>query len=67
MGFTAEAMKMPLEALGYRVVDTVKVLHLFEKGAAQKDKPASKVAINAGEILAKTLLLKKEVLRNLKE
>jgi len=67
MGFTAEAMKMPLEALGYRVVDTVKVLHLFEKGAAQKDKPASKLAKNAGEILAKTLLLKKEVIRNLKE
>lgn len=29
MGFTAEAMKMPLEALGFRVVGVEKVLHLF--------------------------------------
>ncbi len=31
MGFTAEAMSMPLEALGYRMVETVKVIHLYKK------------------------------------
>jgi len=61
MGFTAEAMKLPLEALGYRVVDTVKVLQLFEKGDAKKNNIAIRQAERAGEKLAKTLILQKEV------
>ena len=67
MGFAAEAMKMPLEALGYRVVETVKVLHLFKKEEAQKNAAAINQAQKAGETLAKTLLLKKEVMSNQKE
>ncbi len=61
MGFTAEAMKMPLEALGYRVVDTVKILNLFSKGEAQKDKIAIKQAKSAGVKLAKTILLRERL------
>lgn len=59
MGFTAEAMSMPLQALGYRVIETVKVLKLFEKGAALHDDQAIKEAAAAGEKLAKTLILRK--------
>jgi len=61
MGFTAEAMKMPLEALGYRVIDVVKVLHLFKKGEAQQSNTALEQARISGEKLAKTLLLRKEI------
>ena len=59
MGFTAEAMSMPLQALGYRVIETVKVLRLFEKGAALHDDQAVIQATAAGEKLAKTLMLRK--------
>lgn len=61
MGFTAEAMKMPLEALGYRVVDTVKVLHLFDKTDARKNDIALKQAMASGQKLAKTLMLRRYV------
>jgi multimeric flavodoxin WrbA len=60
MGFTAEAMSLPLQSLGYRVVETVKVLRLFEKGAALSDGPAMDAAAAAGKKLAKTLLLRKK-------
>lgn len=66
MGFTAEAMSMPLEALGYRVVDTVKVLHLFDKGEANQNDTAINQAKNTGEKLAKTLMLRKQVEDKLK-
>ncbi len=63
MGFTADAMKMPIEALGYRVVNVVKILHLFKKGEAIKNSQALSQAKTAGEGLAKTLLLKQRVLQ----
>ena len=48
MGYTAEAMSKPLEALGYRIVDKVKVLRLFGKGEASDDNVSLKNAENAG-------------------
>ncbi len=66
MGFTAKAMSMPLQALGYRVVETVKVLMLFEKGAALHDDQAVMQATAAGEKLAKTLMLRKRTETKLK-
>lgn len=60
MGFTAEAISMPLQALGYRVVETVKVLRLFKKGAALHDGRAVIQATAAGEKLAKTLMLREK-------
>ncbi|MTI70335.1 MAG: flavodoxin family protein [Firmicutes bacterium] len=66
MGFTAEAMTKPLEALGYRVIDTIKILRLFSKGEALKDDKALEQAKRAGEKLAKTLKLRKEIERKLK-
>ncbi|MEX1307474.1 MAG: flavodoxin family protein, partial [Eubacteriales bacterium] len=57
MGFTAEAMSMPLQALGYRVVDTVKALHLFNKNDGATHPDIIKQAEDAGRKLAKTLIL----------
>ena len=61
MGFTAEAMSMPLEALGYRVVSTVKALHLFKPGEASHNSTALNDAWEAGEKLLKTLQLREKV------
>ncbi len=67
MGFTAEAMTKPLEALGYRVVDTVKkILKLFKMNEALKDDKALEQARRAGERLAKTLQLKRDIKAKLK-
>lgn len=61
MGMTSQAMRLPLLALGYRVVDTVEALKLFKKGEAYKNNKAIMQAKIAGEKLAKTLVLRKEV------
>ncbi len=61
MGFTAEAMLKPLEALGYRVVSIVKALHLFKAGEALNNEKAMKAAKQAGTKLLKTLQLKERV------
>jgi multimeric flavodoxin WrbA len=37
MGFTLEAMSMPLEALGYEVVETFPVIGYFDRGVVRKD------------------------------
>ncbi len=58
MGFAAEAMSMPLEALGYRVLETVKVLHLYKKTDASGHEPAINQAKKAGYKLKATLNLK---------
>ena len=67
MGVTADVMRMTLESLGYRVVDTVKALRLFEKGAALRDSEALSRAAEAGRKLARTLLLRKKVESMLKQ
>lgn len=36
MGFTLDAMKLPIESLGYRVVDTMKVLNVFKSDDIEK-------------------------------
>jgi len=61
MGYTAEAMIKPLEALGYRVIDTVKALGLFKKGEALNDEKALAQAAKAGKKLVKTLKLRKRI------
>ncbi len=61
MGYTAEAMEKPLEALGYRVIDTVKALRLFAAGEALGDEKVLRKARQAGEKLLKTLRLKERL------
>lgn len=67
MGFAAEAMVKPLEALGYRVVSTVKGLHLYAAGDALSNEQVMQKANRAGEKLLKTLQLKKRVKKQLAE
>lgn len=66
MGYTAIAMKRTLEALGYRVIDTVKALHLFKAGEALENETELEKARKAGERLLKTLKLRKNVEEKLK-
>jgi len=61
MGFTPEAMSKPLEALGYRVVDKVKVLKLFKAGEALKGEKALELSRKSGERLMKTIKLRQDV------
>lgn len=67
MGFTVEAMTRSLEALGYRVVSTVKAHHLFKAGEALNNKTLMGEARKAGEKLLKTLQLKERVARQLSQ
>ncbi len=65
MGYTGEAMAKPLEALGYRVLNIVKILGLFEKGKADGDNRAIEQVENAGKRLLKTLKLRKDIEKKL--
>ncbi len=65
MGYTAVVMEKSLEALGYRVVSTVKALKLFAPGEALKDVKALQDAGQAGEKMLKTLQLKKKLQKQL--
>ncbi len=60
MGFTAEAMSLPLEALGYRVVETVKILHAFKRDDAENNLTALAQVKEAGIKLRKTMILAEE-------
>jgi len=55
MGFTLEALQMPLEALGYRVLEPFPVLGLFGRGEVAKEKLVLAAAEAAGEQLAREL------------
>lgn len=69
MGYTAISMEKTLAALGYRVVDVVKVLRLVSAGEAKNDEEAMGNAYKSGKKLLKTLELRektKEKLRKFK-
>ncbi len=66
MRFTTEVMSKPLEGLGYRVIENVKILKLFKKGDVLKNQDALDQAIRAGKKLKKTLTLRKETEEKLK-
>jgi multimeric flavodoxin WrbA len=66
MGFTAEAMSKPLEGLGYRVIETVKVLKLFKKGDVLQNKDALDQVQRAGRKLGKSFILRKQTEEKLK-
>jgi multimeric flavodoxin WrbA len=66
MGFTAEAMSKPLEGLGYRIAETVKILKLFEKGDVLQNLDALEKVQRAGKKLEKILKLRKETEEKLK-
>ena len=66
MGYTAEVMEKSLQALGYRVVESVKVLRLFGKGEAVEDQESLEKSKKAGMKLARTLMLREKVLERMK-
>jgi len=51
-GFTIEAMKMPLEAMGYEVINELAVLGIFDKGAITKHENYLRQAEKLGADLA---------------
>jgi multimeric flavodoxin WrbA len=61
MGITSEAMDLSLVSLGYRIVDSVKVLELYEAGAAKQCPKALEQSRHAGRKLARTLLLRQKI------
>lgn len=56
MGFTLEAMQMPLEALGYEVSRKFPVLGIFEKGKVAGCPEIIRTAEVYGEKLAKEIM-----------
>ena len=56
MGFTLEAMRLPLEALGYEIVGELAVFGIFEKGKVKEKKEILVRASNLGVDLAESLL-----------
>ena len=55
MGFTLEAMRLPLEALGYDVVDELAVFGVFHRGKARDRKDVMTEARALGRKLARVL------------
>ena len=55
MGFTLEAMKKPIQALGYEIVGELLVFGIFEKGRVKEDIEAMEKSIELGVRLAKAI------------
>jgi multimeric flavodoxin WrbA len=55
MGFTLEAMRRPIEALGYEVVGELAVFGIFERGAVRHEDETLAQARELGNQLAKRL------------
>lgn len=61
MGFASEAMSRSLAAVGYRIVENVKVCHAFAKGDVCQQSDSMERAFFAGQKLAQTLKLYEDV------
>jgi multimeric flavodoxin WrbA len=55
MGFTLEAMRLPLKALGYEIVGELPVLRVFDRGKVKENKEVLDAAKRLGEELALSL------------
>lgn len=55
MGFTIEAMKKPLQALGYEIVGELAVFKIFDKAKVTKDASAIQSAQELGARLARSI------------
>ena len=56
MGFTLEAMRLPLEALGYEIVGEVAVYGIFDRGKVRQHSDELEKAAKLGAKLARALL-----------
>ena len=66
LGFTDQAMSKPLEALGYRVTDSLKILHAFDKGDVLSQPETLDMVKEAGKRLVKTVQLREAVMEKIK-
>lgn len=57
MGYTSILLEKPLQAVGYRVVENLKFIHLFKRHEASAQNDMLSMAERAGEKLAKTIKL----------
>jgi multimeric flavodoxin WrbA len=55
MGFTLDAMRMPIEALGYEVIGELAVFKIFDKGRVKEDPDLLKKATQLGRNLTKAI------------
>jgi len=55
MGFTLDAMRLPLEALGYEVIDELAVFRVFSKGKIKEQTDVLEKAIKLGKNLAESI------------
>jgi len=55
MGFTLDAMRLPLEALGYEIISEIPVMQLFDRGIIAKHQEYLDQAWEAGSRLAAEL------------
>ena len=55
MGFTIEAMKKPLEALGYEISGEITILKIFDRAKVKYDKDAMEKSYELGRKLAHSL------------
>ena len=55
MGFTLDAMRLPLEALGYEIIGELPVLALFDRGKVKGERDILHKASKLGEGLANAL------------
>ena len=56
MGFTIEAMKKPLKALGYEIIGELSVFKTFHKGKVKQNEPAMEKAYELGIKLGREIL-----------
>ena len=57
MGYTLDAMRRPVEALGYEIIGALPVFGIFDKGKVKEKREILAEASNLGAELAKQLLL----------
>ena len=56
MGFTLEAMRAPIEALGYQVIGEQAIFRIFDKGKVKEDTESMEKAFKLGNELARALI-----------
>lgn len=56
MGFTLDAMRLPLQALGYEIVGELPVFKIFDRAKVKENDQILKKAVNLGLDLAESLL-----------
>ncbi len=56
MGFTLEAMRIPIEALGYQVIGEQAVFSIFDKGKVKDENKILETAYSLGKDLGKAVM-----------